>query len=190
MQLETSGKAVFANIIAPDAQRIDYWLSERVLQHDIPVIVRGEDRYGRSIITSNLESEMLRDGVAMIYATDGDIPADWWASERAARAQGGGVWSVKERVLTPENAAAHIGKFALVEGTVKRIYTSKSATYINFGDDWHSDFSVTIPGKTRRNMKDTLGAIKPGTRLSVRGMLYEENGPMIKLMSAENLVRL
>jgi hypothetical protein len=187
VQLESTGKAVFANLLMPDATRIDYWLAERMLQQPMTFSVHGEDRYGRTLITSDIEADMLRDGVAMIYASEGTIPGAWRAAERNARAKHNGVWSVKERQLTPENAAQHIGAFALVDGTVTRVYEGKRFTAINFGEDWREDFSITIPAKLRRSMKGVLSQIKPGARVTVRGMLHTENGPMVTLSHLDNM---
>lgn len=185
--LSASGNAAFSDILLPDARRAEAWLAEHVLQQNIDVEMGETDRYGRTMIRSSVEEQMLRDGVAMYYASEEDIPPRWAAAEAAARHAGRGLWEAKDTVLTPYNVAQHQGSFAVVEGTITRTYDSKPATYLNFGDDWHSDFSVTVPGKARRSMKDILARLKPGTKVLVRGYVYEENGPMIKLMKADNL---
>ena len=185
--LSRSGNVVLANILFPDAPRAEAWLAEHVLQQEIHVTVGEADRYGRSQISSDVAEKMLRDGVAVYYATEDAIPANWKPMEDAARTANRGVWADKNFVSTSENAAQHVGKFRVVEGTITRIYEGKKETYLNFGDDWHSDFSITIPGKVRRSMKAQLATIKPGDKLRVRGAIYEENGPMIKLMRADNI---
>ncbi len=184
--LESNGKAVFANVLFPDAARAEDWLAEHVLQQPIAVSVEGEDRYGRSIITSTIEETMLREGVAIFYASDGEIPASWKAAERSARECKSGLWSVEGRSITVENAAQHVADFVVVSGTITRIYESKKATYLNFGEDWHSDFSITIPAKYRRSVKPQLAALKAGSKVEVRGVIHEENGPMMTLTHADN----
>ena len=187
--LSRSGNAVLANILFPDAPRAEAWLAEHVLQQEIHVVVGESDRYGRTQITSDVAEKMLRDGVAVYYATEGDIQSNWKPMEDAARAANRGVWVDKNLISTPENAAQHIGEFQVVEGTITRIYEGKKETYLNFGGDWHSDFSITIPGKVRRSMKAQLSTLKAGDKIRVRGAIYEENGPMIKLMNADNITR-
>ena len=187
VQLESTGKAAFASLLFPDAARAEAWLAAHVLQQPIAVSVAGEDRYGRALITSTIEEKMLREGVAIFYASDGEIPTSWKSAERAAREHRNGVWAIDGRAITSENAAQHFGSFAVVAGSVTRIYESKKATYINFGNDWHSDFSITIPAKNRRSMKALLAALKAGSKVEVRGVIYEENGPMITLTHNDNL---
>lgn len=93
----------------------------------------------------------------------------------------------KSILISAENAAQHIGEFYVVEGKITKIYEGKSATYINFGDDWHTDFSVMIQAKHRRSMKALLSGLKAGDRVQVRGFIYEENGPMIALSHSDNI---
>ena len=190
VELSSSGRAVFKNLLLPDAKLAENWLSAHLLQQRIAVDSSNVDRYARKQIISGQEAEMLRAGVAMIYASDGEIPANWQAAEAAARNAKTGIWASGEVLLAAENMADHLGEFHLVEGTVQAIYESKSATYLNFGKDWHDDFSITIPAKARRSMKPLLQQIKVGDRLRVRGGITQENGPMIKLLHAENLEKI
>ena len=189
VQLEHTGKASFANLRFPDNKLAEAWLAAHALQQSISFEPKDTDRYGRTMIASDSEEKMLQDGAAMIYASDGDVPARWTAAEESARRRKIGIWSNADLVLTPFNAAQHENEFHVVEGTVTRIYANKNATYLNFGVDWHSDFSITIPAKLRRSMGDRLDAIKEGSHVRVRGRLYEENGPMITLNHADNLER-
>lgn len=185
--LSASGNAVFSDIVLPDAALVEPWLAEHLLQQEISFEEGDTDRYGRTLIRSNAEEKMLQDGIAILYASEDAVPAGWHDAERTARAEKRGVWASKDLLLTPEDAAGHQGAFHVVEGTITRIYESKTATYLNFGEDWHSDFSVTIPPRARRSMKPLLQQIKPGSRVRVRGYIYDENGPMIRLMKADNL---
>jgi micrococcal nuclease len=185
--LSSSGKAVLSNLFYPDAALAERWLAQYLLQQDIAFKAGDEDRYGRVQITSDTVQNMLRDGAAVFYVSDGKISEVWKAAEAQARTANRGVWADKNLLRTPENAAQHIGAFHVVEGTITRIYEAKSATYLNFGDDWHSDFSITIPGKIRRSMKPFLASVKPGDRIRVRGFITDENGPMITLLRPDNL---
>lgn len=186
--LSSSGNAALADMLFPDAALAENWLAEHALQKQISFKkAEDEDRYGRMLITSDIEAPMLRDGAAIFYARNDKIPAEWMNAETTARNAKRGIWTQKDFLLTPENAAQHRGEFHVLEGRISRIYEAKNATYLNFGEDWHSDFSITIPGKTRRGMKEMLQQLKPGSAIRIRGMIYEENGPMIKLLKADNL---
>lgn len=130
---------------------------------------------------------MLRDGVSILYASAEGIPTSQRVAEAAARAAKRGVWVNDSLTITPEKALELKGGFHLVEGTITRIYEGKSATYLNFGEDWQSDFSITIAPKLRRSMKTFLAHLKAGDRVRVRGSIIEENGPMIRLNHADNI---
>jgi endonuclease YncB( thermonuclease family) len=184
--LANSGEAVFANLVFPDGPAADAWIANHLLQQEITFKITGTDRYGRSRIQADVAEDMLQAGVAVIYSF-AHPPKKWQAAEDAARLAKRGVWGREGFVLTPENAAQHIGEFHVVEGVIRRTYYAKSASYLNFGDDWHSDFSVTIPGKFRRGFADLLPQLKEGAKVRVRGSIYEENGPMIKLTKPEQI---
>lgn len=190
VQLERTGKAAFLNMLVLDNHVLEAWLSEHLLQQEITFTARGDDRYGRTQITSDVEVKMLRDGVAMIYASTGDIPANWRLAEAAARNAKRGVWAMESLLITPEAALKATGGFHVIEGSITRIYESKTATYLNFGDDWRSDFSITVLPKQRRSMKAFLANLKAGDRVRVRGSITQENGPMIRLNHPANLERL
>ena len=185
--LEHTGKASFANIRFPELKQAGSWLAAHVLQQEIPFEAGETERYGRVRITSENETDMLEAGIAVIYASEGEVPAVWFAREAAARASKRGIWAKEDFLLTPENAAQHKNEFHVVEGQVTRVYANRTVTYLNFGKDWHSDFSITIPASVRRRMGDRLDTIHAGSEVCVRGRLYEENGPMVMLNHADNL---
>lgn len=160
------------------------WLS----QHAVAGEVVGEDRYGRPLITGAQEVA-LRDGVAVIYAF-GPVDAAWRAAEAEARAAGRGVWAQGALVIPVAQADRYVGEFHVVEGVVTRVYKARDATYINFGSNWRTDFSIAISGRGRRAFRDLLTQITPGTRLEARGVLIQENGPMLRPLRPEQLVLL
>jgi hypothetical protein len=186
VMLTAAGNAVFADVVFPDPKLADAWFASHLLQKNIDFIQGDADRYGRAMITGETEADMLRDGIAVNYST-GHVAPGWQAAEDAARLAHRGVWGAPDFTLNPENAALHEQEFHVVEGIVKHIYAGDHATYLNFGEDWHTDFSVTIPGRARRSFKEQLDALKEGDKLRVRGAIYEENGPMIRITRPEQL---
>jgi micrococcal nuclease len=190
IQLAQTGKAVFANTVVLDVDAAASWLAAHVLQQEIHFTAADTDRYGRTRITSDIEDAMLRDGVSILYASAGDIPTSQRVAEAAARGAKHGVWASEALLLTPEAALKATRGFHVIEGTITRIYEGKSATYINFGQDWHSDFSITIYAKQRRSMKAFLASLTAGDRVRVRGSIIDENGPMIRLNHPANLEHL
>ena len=184
--LSSSGKAVFADLVFPDADMADQWMASHLLQRAITFKITDTDRYDRAVIESDVAEQMLQDGVAVIYSFD-HPPKKWQASEDNARITKKGIWAQPSFVLTPENAAQHKGEFHVVEGLITHTYDAKSASYINFGDNWHTDFSVTIPAKFHRGLKDLLPQLHEGAHVRVRGSIYEENGPMIRVTKPEQV---
>jgi hypothetical protein len=192
LTLSSIGDVVLADIVYPNREAAQNWLAEHALQKEFAFRVIGENRYGRTRVISSLQPDMLNDGTAVYVAADSAIESSWQNAEARARKEQIGVWSDPERqlLIAASHAQQYLGEFHVIEGVVTRIYESKKATYINFGEDWHSDFSITVLAKHRRSMKGLLNGLKAGDRIRVRGVVFEENGPMIHLQHADNLERL
>ena len=184
--LAQSGKARLAEVVFPDVAQADAWLAANVLQQTIDFQVLGDDRYGRLRIVSPVVERALRDGVAVLFNQDEAVPG-WEEAEAAARTAKRGVWMSADFVLTPDTAAQHFGEWRVVEGAVTHIHPTKSAIFINFGEHWQTDFSVTVAGRARRRLEARLAQISAGTRVRVRGAIYSENGPMIRITQPEQL---
>lgn len=192
LQLSSSGVAVLADIVSPREDAIGLWLAEYTLQKEFTFRVIGENRYGHALVESSLQPDLLNDGAAVFYAASGKIGKEWRVAEERARVARRGVWDDRgESILigVPE-AGKVIGEFRVVEGRITRIYEAKTATYLNFGEDWQTDFSIAIAAKYRRNMNTLLEGLKAGDHLRVRGYIVEENGPMIYLHHADNLEKI
>jgi len=179
-------KLRFRDVVFPDPERAKHWLETHALHRDLEFTEQGQDRYGATLATSKLEEAMLRDGVAMVHG-QGDTPKEWSEAENAARAGKKGMWAQKDFVLTPENAGEQMQQYRAVEGVVKRVHIGKDATYINFGDDWKTDFSAQVRGRDRKALAAQLGQLAPGKRVQIRGTIYNENGPMVKLSRPDQL---
>ncbi len=80
-----------------------------------------------------------------------------------------------------------VGTFQLVEGTVLDVAMVGGRTYINFGPDWKTDFTVTIEARDRKLFP--AGALEPealrGRKIRVRGFIERLNGPMIAVTHPE-----
>ncbi len=187
--LDVAGTAMFADIVFPDSERAEAWLATHLLQKNItykPVGDDAADRYGRLLIKSDIEEAMLRDGAAVLFSIGHPLKS-WQDAEDEARTARRGIWDEPGFMLTPETAAPHMQEFHVIEGTITGIHEGKHATYINFGSDWHTDFSVTIPGRAKRSLAKTLEGLGGGAHVQVRGVIYEENGPMIRITRPEQL---
>ena len=139
-----------------------------------------------------VQGEMLARGLARVYTfPDNRERAErMLAIERAARAARRGIWRHGNyRILHPDEAARRTGRFELVEGRVLGAATVRGRTYLNFGADWRSDFTIAVARKHRRRFSRAgidIGALA-GRRLRVRGWLKWENGPMIEATHPEQV---
>ncbi len=157
-----------------------------------------KDRHGRFLAHLRtgdgtwVQGRMLELGMARVYSfADNRVGADsMLARERQARAIALGIWGHPfYAVRTPLEAAAFIGRFEVVEGIVHDAAKTGRKTYLNFSDDWRSDFTIALKGKARKLFKDAALDLSTLTqhRVRVRGWLKNLNGPMIELSHPEQL---
>ena len=158
------------------------------------------DRHGRHLAHLFLDDglwvqgRLLADGMARVYTFPDNraVAADMYVRERNARDAGLGIWwhpfySVRAPDVDP--LMRRLGTFQIIEGRVVAAARVKSRIYLNFGEDWRSDFTVTINGRARRVFeKAGLDAAGLGNkRIQVRGWLRKHNGPMIEATHPEQI---
>ncbi len=163
---------------------------------------RKMDRYGRILAHVYLagglwiQGEMLKRGMARVegFADNRALAAKMLAAEGAARAARRGIWALPYyRVRTAAEAnkrmAGDKGTFQLIEGRIKNTARVKNTVYLNFGDNWRTDFTVTI--KTRARKMFEKSGLYPmslkGRRVRVRGWLKSWNGLMIDVSHPEQI---
>lgn len=109
--------------------------------------------------------------------------------EAEARAAKKGLWGLAAYAVRSADTIPpqDVGTFQLVEGAVHAVATVGGRTYINFGPDWKTDFTVTIAGRDRKLF--SMAAFDPealrGRKIRVRGWIEWLNGPMIAVTHAE-----
>ncbi len=138
------------------------------------------DRYGQTscLIRAKdgalLQQALIQNSSAIIYSATA-LRADIMALLPQEKAS-------CEDALT---ITAKPNRWAVVEGTVKQVTTLKKATYLNFGDDWKSDFTIYIPKATQKAFApDALLALE-GKTVQVRGWLHSYYGPRITLFNPQ-----
>lgn len=158
---------------------------------DARAIYPKEDRYDRvraQIFTRDdgtwLQIELLKQGLARVdLAPDrGECYRELYAAEAEARRAGLGLWADPAYApRSPEAVAADAGTFQIVVGRVMSTAANEGRVYLNFGQDWHRDFTVAISPddvKTFKNMGvDPLNY--EGKLIRVRGIVQSQNGPKI-----------
>jgi len=161
-------------------------LEKLVTGQDLKIAGRRTDRYGRLLATvalpdgRDLASALLEAGAAQFFpATTSDKKLA--IAESSGRRKGTGVWQQPEtRILTAEEAEKHTNAWRIVEGTVTSVTLLGSTTFVNFGTDWKTDFTLRMSKRVALKMQS---ALQTGHKLRARGWLAWRNGPEIEITS-------
>lgn len=129
---------------------------------------------------------LVEAGLARVAPTpeNPEMADELYNIEKNARTEKKGLWaSDAYPVLNEENAGQGVGQFAVVEGIIEKAASVKNKLYLNFGDNWRTDFTVMLSTNVRKEM--VRAGIDPlslqGQRVRVRGWVREYNGPLIEL---------
>lgn len=184
----------------PLADQAKAALESMVLGREVSLAYGGQpvDRHGRRLAHLFLDDgtwiqgAMLLRGLARVYSfPDNRAMVDrMLAAERQARLGAAGIWANGwYAVRKPEDTIRDIGSFQIVEGPVVNTADVRGTIYLNFGQDWRTDFTVKISKGDRASFKDAgfdLLALK-GRNVRVRGWLDSRNGPMIEVTHPEQI---
>lgn len=156
------------------------------------------DRYGRrrALVALQgsdawLQAEMLIRGLARV-ATQPDSAAaasQMLALEQSAREQHQGLWADKRYQVRAAGQFIPAGRFEIVEGQLLAVGRGTGKSYLNFGPDWKTDFTITVDTEANKRLRQAKIALKKleGQKLRVRGFVLLTNGPMIELSHPEQL---
>ena len=156
------------------------------------------DRYGRLLAQVYrddglwIQGELLRRGLARVHVTADTRPlaSEMLAIENRARAAGEGLWRDRRfRVRSAADAGRAVGSFQLIEGRVVEAARRADRWYLNFGEDWRSDFTVIIRAQALPDFD--AAKIDPyglrGRVIRIRGWVESFNGPMIEAVIPEQI---
>jgi len=165
---------------------------------------RERDRYGRLLTHVYVESggdeiwvqdAMISAGMAMAYsfADNRSCVRRLQKAEAKAREAGAGLWDqgvfrVRDAAdLESMNALGY--SFQIVEGRVRDVADRSGRVYLNFGEDWRTDFTATIAPSDRDSFEGSKIALTDleGRNVRVRGWLKQRNGPMIEVSHPEQI---
>jgi micrococcal nuclease len=141
-----------------------------------------------------IQERMLQEGWARVYTfADNRIFArELYAAETAARTARRGMWAeafYAVRAPDPATLKADIGTFQIVEGWVADAARVRGRVYLNFGEDYRTDFTVSIAPDVMPLFSaakfDPLSLKARAVR--VRGYLRDFNGPLIDLTHPEQI---
>ena len=190
----------------PLAQTAKRVVTDLLLGHDVRLYQTQDKTLGRVNRMEHIIAQLERaDGEVWVQGTllvlglarmktglrNRDMAGQMRLLEDFARQNKDGLWalsgySILRAKSSPKNSINHYG---VVEGTVRNVSTTKTNTYINFGEDWKTDFTIVLPSSSRRAfVKSGIDPLQWNTRtLRVRGWLEFHNGPSIEIDHPEQV---
>lgn len=183
--------------LAPEAKAA---LEELALGETLQLFYGGArmDRYGRvlaHLVRGDgewVQGAMLARGMARTYsfADNRALVRELLEREQAARATKRGIWALDwYRIRSPRETEADIDSFQLVEGRVLAVAEQRSNSYLNFGDDWRTDFTLVANSRARK-LCVAAGLELPaleGRLIRARGWIESFNGPMVDITHPEQI---
>lgn len=163
------------------------------LQPEPPVL----DRHGRRLAFVTLDNgqevqqEMLKAGMAMVYPfpDNRDKLPGLLAAERGARKAKRGIWA--DPYWQPAQAAtvaAPKERYQLVQGVVRQVASAGGNWYLNFGEDYKTDFTAMI--KQADYLHYFSGqdlTLLQGKTVLLRGWVYARDGVMVDVTLPEQI---
>ena len=159
---------------------------------------RKSDRHGRLLahLTTEdgtwVQGVLLRSGMARVYTFPDNRgrAAEMLAFEKSARAARRGIWDQSYyRIRTADDLRRDMGTFQVIEGIVIKAAIVRGRAYLNFGQNWRTDFTISISPKWRRRHWRDGPAVADyeGCKIRVRGWLKFYNGPLIEATHPEQI---
>jgi endonuclease YncB( thermonuclease family) len=142
-----------------------------------------------------LQEELVKEGVARVYsfADARACVAELLSAETEARAARRGLWHSWAYRIQDASDVTRLGRltrtYQLVEGRVHAVGEGRRLIYVNFAEDWHTDFTITIERKDLAGFEAAGLDLErlAGRRVRVRGFVEWWNGPMIAATSPEQI---
>jgi endonuclease YncB( thermonuclease family) len=158
---------------------------------------RAKDRYGRILAQVYLgtsegqwvQGAMVSQGFARVYSFHDNQACleELLTREKQARQVRIGLWNVAAYHIKSAQKIKQLtgvpNSFQLVEGRVRKVAKFAKRIFLNFGEDWKRDFTITIPPaavKLFTKAKIDLSALA-GHKIRVRGWIELRNGPSIEV---------
>ncbi len=185
--------------LAPEAKQA---LQELAVNRTVDLFVdeRSEDRYRRILAHAVrddgvwLQGAMVERGLARVYtfADNRRMAEALYQLEKTARQFRRGLWSLDHyavRPSRPDDLRNDIGTFQIIEGRVIDAAKVRARTYLNFGDNYRTDFTASIERSVWPLFdevdRDPLAL--EGRIIRVRGWLQDFNGPLIDITHPEQI---
>ncbi|WP_425407312.1 OB-fold nucleic acid binding domain-containing protein [Hwanghaeella sp.] len=167
------------------------------------LIAAEKDRYDRlagRFETSDgvwVQERLLRLGFARYGGgvSSADERALLLAAEQAARAAWRGVWRNPRYRVRPADIPDDIyNGFQIVEGRIVTVGRSNGTVFLNFGEDWRTDFTAGVSLRLRQKEMPLTADGAPisvydleGQLVRLRGVVRRYNGPYMEIAAADQI---
>jgi hypothetical protein len=163
------------------------------------MIGAGNNRYGDrhgKLLTRDaqwVQKFLVKEGLALwtgsaVYPPD--LAQEMQVAEREAEQHRRGLWArLQVHDATNPHMSAPKGRFIIAEGRVQEVYVTPKNTYLNFGEDWKTDFTAAIPSRSRSKFESRdwkLTALE-NKIVRIRGWIRFYNGPFLELSFPQQL---
>jgi len=161
------------------------------------------DRYGRLVAqvafgadgADWLQADLVSEGWLRVAPETSELSCakPLLGFEAKARAGRKGLWQdarfAVERADNIEKLTASMGRFAVVEGVIRRVGETSGHTYLDFGRRYNEDFSIMIPRSARAGFAAAGIDLKSlrGKQVRARGVLFSSGGPAIEIRKPASL---
>ena len=205
LNINTSETAKKNHPSEPYSIKAKKFLENMILNKDVKLVFDEEkkDKYKRLLAYVYLKdgtfvnAEMLKQGLAHLYSFPKNVSKyeELKEFENFARSKNLGLWSHERWKIQDANSTKPIEKFRfdkyqVFEGKVKECRTVKDKVYLNFADNWRTDFSIQIKDSYFEYFKKAN--INPqnfycNKKLRIRGILIPVNGALISVTHPQQL---
>lgn len=153
--------------------------------------VTAPTRWGERVVTARPEgaSQTLQEllvgaGASRVLPESDDLKfiEKLLDEETQARQARRGLWRLAQYAVLDSHDIGKIQPgFQIVHGIVLRTARTAARFYLNFGEDYRTDFTATIPMPTYRKMNGEHLESLGGKAVRVRGFVRNINGPSIEI---------
>ncbi len=138
--------------------------------------------------------QLLQQGLARLQSRAGfNIKQeDFFQAEQQARQKKIGLWGKGSfKIYNADDYQGPTEGFIIAEGTLVNVSNRSTYIYLNFGENWRTDFTAAVPRKNNHfdseisKLKDLIGR-----KIQVRGVIEKWNGPFMRITLPDHIITL
>lgn len=134
-----------------------------------------------------LQGELVRSGLGRVES-DADTrlcAGELLRLEALARQERLGLWRLRMFQVRDEGKVGRSGSWQIVEGRIRSITQTRGRVWLNFGENWRTDFTVGVAARAARRFGKGYFGDRTGARVRVRGVVEDYNGPFVEVTHPE-----